>query len=283
VLLTARALLNGVIARIATALLRVIVSLALALGVAALFSFAACSYQLVSPPARMVSLESAPAVAPGETVVGARGAGYVSLSTPPVGVGSVGIRRGVQNGLEVEADATWARVRYDDYPDIDRNIFEGRLGAKLANQAGWGALTAGVGGGFAPAAGGFTAVDIGGVISYPSCFAVPFASATVFASFPIGAKQVDFRNTDGSLAASDTASTTMGFGLGGGLEIPLDRERCRRGLTAARLQVGFALYNLYPFEGTIRTMTSYDGNTTTQERGGQDGAAGLALGVELPF
>src|SRR5437879_4169654 len=111
---------------------------------------AGCSYQLVSPPARMVSLETARTAAPGETVVGARAAGYAAVFDPAVAIGSAGVKRGVADQVEVSADATVGHVSYDGYPNIDRGLYAGRFGAKLANRPGWGAVFAGVGGGYAP-------------------------------------------------------------------------------------------------------------------------------------
>jgi hypothetical protein len=251
---------------------------------AALVPLTACSYQVVSPPARMVNLESARTAAPGETVVGVHGGGYAAVFDPGVGAGSAGVKRGVAPHVEVGVEATWARVLYDNFPGIDRNVFAGRVGAKASNDKGWGALTAGVGGGFAPAAGGFTALDVGAVLSYPNCYLVPFANGTTFVSLPFATKQVDFRNSDGILAGSDTADTTVGFGLSAGLEIPLDRDRCRRGLTPARIQLGAAGYSLFPSDGKIvTTTTASDGTTMTSERGGRYGVVGLAAGIEFPF
>jgi hypothetical protein len=249
-----------------------------------LVPLAGCSYQLVSPPARMVSLESAKTATPGETVVGVHGAGYASVFDPGVGVGSAGVRRGVAEQVEVDADASWGHLSYDGYPDIDRNIFAGRIGAKASNRRGWAAIVGGVGGGYAPAAGGFTAADVGGVVSLPNCAVVPFASAMGFASLPVGAKEVDFRNADGTLSASDKATPTLGFGLGAGVEIPLDHGRCQRGLTPPRIQLGLSGYSLYPSEGPITTTTTVaDGGTSTSTRGGRYGAFGAAIGFEWPF
>jgi hypothetical protein len=116
---------------------------------------------------------------------------------------------------------------------------------------------------------------------------VPFGNVTMFGSLPVGAKQVDFRNADGTVASSDKADFTYGLGLGTGVEIPLDRARCRRGLTATRLQLGLASYELIPSDGpiTTTTTTSSDGGTTTQSetRGGHYGVVGLAVGLEVPF
>jgi len=245
-----------------------------------------CSYVLVSPPARMVNVESAKTAAPGETVVGARGAAYASVFDPGVAVGSVGVRRGVEEGIEVNADATWARAVYDEHSDINRNIFAARVGGKVANRGGWAAVTGGVGGGVAPAAGAFTAIDVGGILSYPNCYAVPFGSGSVFTSLPIGAKQVDFRNQDGTLAASDKAALTYGFGLGVGLEIPLDHGRCRQGLTPARLQIGLNSATLIRTDRVMvtKSTTNSDGTTTTTTtEHDRYGALGLAVGVEFPF
>jgi hypothetical protein len=244
---------------------------------------AGCSYQLVSPPARMVSLETARTAAPGETVVGARAAGYAAVFDPGVAVASAGVKRGVAGQVEVSADATVGHVSYDGFPDIDRSLYAGRVGAKLANRRGWAALLAGVGGGYAPAAGGFSAGDVGAVISLPNCVLVPFLNGMMFASAPIGARQVDFRNADGTLAATDKASTTFGFGLSAGIEVPLAHERCRQGLTPPRVQLGLALNALYPSEGAITVTTTGGGSTATTTRGGSYAAVGAAVGIEWPF
>ena len=180
---------------------------------------AGCSYQVVSPPARMVSLESARTARPGETVAGVKGGMYAAVFDPGVAVGSAGVRHGVEDNVELNVEGTWARVVYDGYPEIDCNIYAGRVGFKSSNARGSAAVLGGVGGGFAPAAGSFVAADFGGVLSRPSCLAVPFIGASVFASLPFDTKQVDFRRDDGTIHASDTADTTYGLSLGAGLEI----------------------------------------------------------------
>lgn len=259
------------------------------MGVVAALAGAAggCSYQLVSPPARMVNLESAKTVAPGETVGGLHGAAYTGIFDPAAVVTNAGVRRGIADDLEIDGDLSWARLSYDGFPDIDRNIYAARVGAKLSNHQGFAALFGGVGGGFAPAAGGFTAADAGVVMSLPNCYLVPFGNAMMFGSLPIAARQVDFRNADGTIHSSDKADPTYGFGFGAGLEIPLSHDRCRAGLTSPRLQLGAALDVLIPSDGPIvtTTTTQSDGSTTTttDSRGGRHGMMGLAIGVEVPF
>jgi|GEM_PF-1199391 hypothetical protein len=261
------------------------VTLGLIAGIA--MTVGGCSYQLVSPPARMVNLESAKTAAPGETVAGLHGAAYTGIFDPAVAIANASVRRGIADDVEVDGDLSWGRLSYDGYPDINRNVYAARVGAKMSNAGGWAAVFGGLGGGFAPAAGGFSAVDVGGTLSYPNCYVVPFANAMVFGSAPIGARQVDFRNADGSVHYSDKADPTYGFGWGAGLEIPLSRGRCRSGLTSPRLQLGVSLNELISSEGPIvtTTTTQSDGGTSTitDSRGGGHALLGVALGIEVPF
>lgn len=227
-----------------------------------------CSYHLVSPPARMVMLDAARTVRPGETVGGVKGAGHAAVFEPGAVVSTAGVRHGVADGIELDADATWAYVVWDHDPEINRNIYGARGGFKASNPRGWAALLGGVGGGYAPAAGGFGAVDLGGVLSYPNCYLVPFGGGQVFVSEPIGAKSVSLsREVDGTpMPTSSRARRTYGVALTTGLEIPLDRARCREGLTPVRLQLGLSTNWLH--------RDSSDADYV---------AVGAAIGVEFPF
>jgi hypothetical protein len=247
---------------------------------------AGCSYQLVSPPARMVNLDTARAAAPGETVAGVKGAAYAAVFDPGAAVATAGVHRGVAAGIELNAEATYARVTgASSNPDINRDIYVGRAGFKAANAGGWAAVLGGAGGGYSPAAGNFVAADVGGVLSVPNCYLVPFLGGALFASTPVAARRVDFKDDTGRVVAYDTANTTVGFGAGTGLEIPLDRDRCRQGLTPARLQVGASFNVLRPVNGETRLTVSDDGGTPTTTTSGSVtyGAFGLAAGVEIPF
>src|SRR5262249_45492852 len=154
---------------------------------------------------------------------------------------------------------------------------------KASNTRGWAAVFGGAGGGYAPAAGGFSALDVGGVVSYPNCIVEPFANVMAFASVPVGARQGDFRDSHRALVAPGKASTTVALGFGAGIEVPLAHDRCRRGLTPPHLQLGVGLNALYPSEGIITTTTMTDGTTTTTQRGGSYAAVGAAVGLEWPF
>jgi len=251
---------------------------------ALLMMMTGCSYQLVSPPARMVNVESARSAAPGETIVGVKGAAHSAVFDSGAAIGTAEVRRGVGHGVEVDAEATYVRVLEQNDPEIDRNIYAARGGFKMSNADGWAAVLGGVGGGISPAAGGFLAADLGGVVSYPNCYAVPFLIGTVFASQPIAAKRVDFRGGDGSVVGYDTANTTLGFGASTGLEIPVDRARCRAGLTPARIQIGLGMDVLRPVNGEPRLVPATGDMSmqlTTQAK--TLASMGLAAGIEFPF
>lgn len=239
----------------------------------------ACSYTVVSPPARFVNAESASTAAPGETVAGAHGGGFSGVFDPALVTGSVGARRGVTEGVEVDADATYGRLQYDGFPGIDRNIYAARAGAKVRNARRFAAAFGGVGGGYAPAGGGFLAADLGAVLSVPNCYVVPSLIGAGIASVPIAAKQVDFVSADGTLAASDKAVTSYGFSLGVGLEFLLSQERCRAGLTPPRIQLGLAGTRMIRSDAP-RTMTSASGETISRDG---YGVVGLTAGFEMPF
>jgi len=238
-----------------------------------------CSYTVVSPPARFVNSESASTAAPGETVGGVHGGALSGVFDAAVVTGSAGVRRGVAEGVEVDADATYARLQYDGFPGIDRNVYAVRGGAKVRNAGRYAAAFGGLGGGYAPAGGGFLAADLGAVLSLPNCYVVPSLIGSGIASTPVGAKQVDFVSSDGTLVATDKAVTSYGFSLGVGLEVVLSQARCRDGLTPPRIQLGLAGTRMIRSDAP-RTMTSAGGETTNRDG---YGVIGLTAGFEFPF
>jgi hypothetical protein len=235
----------------------------------------ACSYQVYSPPAHMVALESARTLAPGETTVAAKGTYQHELFEPDLAAGSAVVRRGIREGLEVTGEASYARVMVrgeDSELPIDPGVYAARAGVKLApNQ--YLAGTLGVGGGYAPAGGGFGAIDVGGIVSYDNCWVVPFASVSGFVSQPIAAKAVDFGATHGK----STASTSYGVTGATGIEVPLSHKACREGRASPKLQMGVNLSLI-----SISSIQEANGNPPYEKENGQ-GVAGLAGGFEVPF
>jgi hypothetical protein len=242
---------------------------------AALLALASgCSYHVFSPPARVFHMESAAPAKPGETIVGARGGFYGGVFEPGAIVGSGIVRHGVAPNVELNGEATYANIQDDDDEntrDVDKNAGSARLGVKAGNQ--YAAVIGGLGGGVT-ALGGFGAADVGGIVSYANCYVVPFFSASGFASTPLGeANTASFGN-----GVTSRPGVAFGYGAGAGLEIPLDRARCRAGVTAPRLQLGANLMSV------VGRHYSTDASITTPKPGwDQHGYLGLGLGVEIPL
>lgn len=166
----------------------------------------------------------------GATTIQAETSLNMALVGPGLASGGVGIRRGVTDRLAVSADTSFMHVSGISYTDIHPNIYAGRLGAKLDLEVQSLAVTGGLGGGYAPAAGGFGSIDLGLVSSIENCVLVPFGAGRVFASLPIRARPVQVQEepagADGNpVTRTYTAENTFGITVESGVKIPLDR-RC---------------------------------------------------------
>jgi hypothetical protein len=244
--------------------------------VALVVAAAGCSYQLFSPPSRMVTLESARTLEPGRTAAGVKAAGHFAPFDPGVAVGTGVVRRGVSEHLELSGEVSYARLfgySDDEHLELDPSIYAGRAGMKLAANRHL-ALTAGLGGGYAPAAGGFGAVDVGGIAAYDNCYAVPFGSLSIFFSQPLGAHSMTF----GSHGTS-RPSTSYGLSVGTGIEVPIFHEPCRQGRATPKVQLGV---NLSYLRSTEAYWTVVDGSST-RVNGDDYLAVGVATGVEISF
>jgi hypothetical protein len=224
----------------------------------------------------MVHLESARTLAPGEMSAGLKGTAQAAVFDPAVAAGTAMLRRGVAESLELSGEVTYARLVMDyedDQLGIDPSLYASHVGMKLARGRHM-ALTAGVGGGYAPAAGGFAAADVGGIVSYDNCYVVPFGVLSGFVSQPVGAKTVDFASH-----GTSQASTSYGFSAAAGFDVPLAHERCREGRAAPKIQLGA---NTNYIRNTSSHVTTQDGSIN-ETKGGDYLSLGFAAGVELPF
>jgi hypothetical protein len=235
-----------------------------------------CRYQVSSPPARMVLLESARTAAPGEMMATGRSAYHTAIFEPGVATFSAGLRRGLGPKLEVDGEGTYARLLWEDDDNtrrLTKDLYAARAGLKWAPLTEL-ALVTGLGGGYAPAAGSFVSADVGFIASVDNCYVRPLLSVMAFGSQPLVAKIVDFRDEGHS-----QADTTVGWGAALGVEVPLEWRRCRRGLTPARLQLGLHASSLYRLSDA--TTTDEDGTVRRESVG--YGSFGPAFGVEFPF
>jgi hypothetical protein len=233
----------------------------------------ACTYHVLTPPARAFNMESAAPVKPRETVLGGRTGVMGGIFEPGAVIGTAGVRHGVAPNVELNGELTFARIQDNDENtrSVDRNAGATRIGVKAGNE--FVAVTGGLGGGFA-AIGNFGSVDLGGIVSMHNCYLVPFVSASGIASASL---------SDNNVVAFEDGRTsrpgpTVGFGAGVGLEFPLSRARCREGRTPPRLQLGANTATLWG------RHTSIDGPGLTPVTAWEKhGYVGAALGLEVPI
>lgn len=185
----------------------------------------ACAREVYAPPARAFPLESKWTVPAGEMAV----QGQASLSTAVLGPGivdsSVGVRRGVNERLEVSASGAIMHVARTGRSDAHSNIYAARVGTLLDLETAMLAFSGGLGAGYAPAGGGFASIDAGLVGAYENCVLVPFGAGRFFASVPFATKPVDIsKRGQAPGTRMDRAENTFGLSFSGGLEIPLDQQ-----------------------------------------------------------
>lgn len=194
------------------------------LGLGALLLSAGCTHQVFSPPARHLPLEAPATVGAGRTAIsGELGFGGEIFGPELVG-GSVRLRRGLTEHLEVSGEVTL--VQLDDEKaaaDQDPNIYMARAGVKWAPaQTGQHlAFTGGVGGG-AHTGGGFIAPEAGVIVGYENAYLVPFIGYQAGVSVPLGASEVDTSTTDQGVGTElHTPETTFSHRLTLGVRVPL--------------------------------------------------------------
>ena len=190
-----------------------------------------CARDIYVPPASPVPLETTRIPPAGATSFRAEGSLNMALTGPGLATGGVGARRGLTERLSVSADTSFMHVTGISQADVHSNIYAARLGAQLDLAMQNLAFTGGLGGGYAPAVGGFGSIDLGLVSSIENCVLVPFGAGRVFASVPIKAKPVDVivqgEDAGGSgppVTRTYMAENTFGITVESGIKIPLDRQ-----------------------------------------------------------
>ena len=192
----------------------------------------ACNHNVYTPPSRAFAIASPQVLADGQTTARANVSSSSQLFGPEIVAGSAGIRRGLANNVELVADASYAQVVESSAAGTNRNIAMGRIGGKAHPTESHNlAVTAGVGGGHAPAAGTYASADVGAVVGYENRYLIPFASVGAFASVPIDPKEVDTTQPGDSAQELDTPEKTLGLTVGVGLKIPLQTSALLLGMT----------------------------------------------------
>jgi hypothetical protein len=200
--------------------------------VPAILLAAACNHNVYTPPARAFGITSPQVLEDGETAVRANVSSSSQLFGPEIIAGSAGVRRGTANNVELVGDLSYAKVNEASAADSNRSIAMGRIGGKVhPTESRNLAITAGIGGGYAPAAGMYASADLGVVVGYENRYVIPFASAGAYTSVPIDPKEVNTTQPGDSEQRLDTPEKTLGLTIGAGLKIPLDSSALLLGMT----------------------------------------------------
>lgn len=181
----------------------------------------ACTPRAVTPPARTFAFDSATAPAAGGTDVQLDVARIGTVWGPELVGGNARLRQAVRPGVVVEGELGTLHL-LNDGAGGSRNAYTGRAGVLLRppeDQELRVALALGVGGGHAPAAGSWTTVDLGGVVSGSHRWFRPVVGADLGYSRPTGDRTFTVTEPDGDattlrLPANLTARVTAGVELG---------------------------------------------------------------------
>lgn len=194
----------------------------------------ACSRNVYTPPARVAVLEPAPTAGRGQTQLVGQFGTHGDLFGPTLTAGGVGVRHGLSERLDLVGDAAFGVIS-DDEEDFDENgrIGMGRAGVKYGiGDDGVLAVRGGLGGGYAPAGGGYVSADVGAVLSLPFKYFKPWIASAAFASAPFGTKDVQ---VGADPVQFDQAETTGGISGSFGARVGSELFGVALGLALTRL------------------------------------------------
>lgn len=218
-------------------------SFARACAAASLLSLLGCHREVFVPPARPMPLESAAALADGETGIGGEFGRHAEVFGVDAYSGSARVRRGVGDGTDVSIEGAVVHVSGHSAAGTMQEIYSARFGAKremVKNR--WLSLSGGVGGGYG-AGGGFVSPDFGPIFAYENPYFVPFVTIRGGLSLPIGAQNVDISN-DSLERHVFKPVLTWNFGSTVGFRIPIGPTEPRTGAVRASLLAGFGVLHL---------------------------------------
>ncbi len=198
---------------------------------------AGCSQHLYSPPTQTFALAPVHTLAAGDRAVDLEGSTHSQIFDPGYDAGSARLRAGIGDDAEVSLEGMNAFINGGGMSAANRNVYAARGGLRVAPGRGPLAFSAGIGGGYAPAAGGFAAIDGGVSLGYDNCYVVPIAAVSMFASQPLAARSVDVSVSSDEVMYS-TPHRTVGATLRGGLRISLSPARCHQGHEVPWLTAG---------------------------------------------
>lgn len=219
-----------------------------ALAVAALAT--ACAPFSLSPPARMLPLESSATLDEGQASVQASGGPHEAVRHTS-GHGSVAVSYAPVDHLELQLEGSYIHVDYGD--ERGPHLGAARVGLKIAPVEHL-SLALGVGAG-SGAHGAFVSPDAALLAAYENPYLVPWGAFRGFASIPVDPTAVEVSYSDGTSTPQSlllVPPNTAGWQISTGVRIPISIEG-----DAQRLDVlgGVGLTRLVALDG------SEDGHT----------------------
>jgi hypothetical protein len=202
-----------------------------------LLLFAGCSQHLYSPPTQAFALAPVHTLGAADQAVDLDASTHSQIFDPGFDAGSARLRAGIGNNAEVSVEGMAATVNDGGPSTANRGIYAGRAGVRVDPNRGPISFDVGIGGGFAPAAGSFAAIDAGASIGYDNCYVVPVAAISTFVSQPLAARSVDVSIDETPMYS--TPHRTGGGTVRGGLRVSLSPSTCHAGHEAPWLTAGF--------------------------------------------
>jgi hypothetical protein len=230
---------------------------------AALALIAACTPVAYAPPSRLISLDSPTAPRAGGTDVQAEVGRLGSIFGPDLVDGNLRTRYAIDDGLAVEGEAGVARVMnegnvYTETPsgnlrtqDATRTGYTARAGIIRHGRDGSvrGAVTAGLGGGYAPIAGGWASADVGASVGGTNHWVRPWFAGDLAYNQPVSSRRFAVSNDDSEttleMAANGMVRLTIGLELG--------PENCA-------LLLGFSVTTVLASSNGVLDNEPHDGN-----------------------
>lgn len=228
------------------------------LALAAVMSAAACTPAAYAPPARLISLDSPTGPrARGTDVQGEIGR-IGTIFGPDLASGNVRARHALSDGLVIEGETGISQVENEgvvvEHPGSlsrstdgsvpvttaggSRDAYTGRAGIQLqgVDDKVRGALTAGLGGGYSPVAGGWTSVDLGASVGGTHRWIRPWFAGELGYNQPLSARPftVQYGDSDPEQAVLALTSNLMARGTFG-LELGPVRRALVLGLSVTRI------------------------------------------------
>lgn len=193
-----------------------------------LIALSACSQHVYSPPTQAYQLAPVHALDANDRAVDFDASTHSQIFDPGYNAASGRLRAGIGNNAEVSFEGMGAVVGSGSLSTANRDVYAGRGGFRVNPDRGPVSFSAGLGGGYAPAAGGFAAFDAGVQVGYDNCYVVPVGALAAFASQPFSARAVDV-TVDADKPMTSTPRFTGGATLRGGLRFSLSPSSCHAG------------------------------------------------------